>query len=422
MTKPVRGGKSASFKSGVRKGPRVKNPTFGTLSHQEDQALPLSWNTTRTFLSSGGAASGGIGDVCDPTSVPATSILSPDPVEDTDPFTSPDNGTTSTLLSLMQLEEKRGQALPDTSKPHLVYEIKSDDGFEARGLSMEEVWSKVIELVQEQRIQAKMKPLSFSGVEFLKILGVKQDAIVFLTEQLYGARNCQKYRFRFHAPKDVEVEPELPINPHGCARAEVFRAKLNHDIFSFLASQHRIHPCHKETEQPEEEGHQHKASRRFTSITDLPMAMRFRHLKQTAKEAVGAYRSHIHGRGLFCRRPIEPGEMVIEYSGSVIRSILTEKREKFYESKGIGCYMFRIDDYEVVDATMHGNAARFINHSCEPNCYSRVIQVDGKKHIVIFASRLINVGEELTYDYKFPIEDVKIPCNCGSKRCRKYLN
>lgn len=86
--------------------------------------------------------------------------------------------------------------------------------------------------------------------------------------------------------------------------------------------------------------------------------------------------------------------------------------------------MFRIDDYEVVDATVHGNAARFINHSCEPNCYSRVITVDGKKHIVIFASRRIYRGEELTYDYKFPIEDAssKLPCNCNSKKCRKFLN
>lgn len=93
-------------------------------------------------------------------------------------------------------------------------------------------------------------------------------------------------------------------------------------------------------------------------------------------------------------------------------------------SKGIGCYMFRIDDFDVVDATMHGNAARFINHSCDPNCYSRVINVEGQKHIVIFALRKIYRGEELTYDYKFPIEDAnnKLHCNCGARRCRRFLN
>lgn len=57
--------------------------------------------------------------------------------------------------------------------------------------------------------------------------------------------------------------------------------------------------------------------------------------------------------------------MVIEYAGEEIRAMLTDKREKFYESKGIGCYMFKIDDDTVIDATMTGNAARFINHSCD---------------------------------------------------------
>lgn len=59
------------------------------------------------------------------------------------------------------------------------------------------------------------------------------------------------------------------------------------------------------------------------------------------------------------------GEMVIEYAGELIRSTLTDKREKYYNGKGIGCYMFKIDDNLVVDATMRGNAARFINHACE---------------------------------------------------------
>lgn len=59
------------------------------------------------------------------------------------------------------------------------------------------------------------------------------------------------------------------------------------------------------------------------------------------------------------------GEMVIEYAGELIRSTLTDKRERYYDGKGIGCYMFKIDENLVVDATMRGNAARFINHSCE---------------------------------------------------------
>ena len=120
------------------------------------------------------------------------------------------------------------------------------------------------------------------------------------------------------------------------------------------------------------------------------------------KAIVFLFRSAIHRRGLFCLRDIDAGEMVIEYTGNVIRSVLTDKREKYYESKvrvltnhgtscmdviyshiitndelclttvilsvqiqGIGCYMFRVDSFDVIDATECGDAARFINHSCE---------------------------------------------------------
>lgn len=58
----------------------------------------------------------------------------------------------------------------------------------------------------------------------------------------------------------------------------------------------------------------------------------------------------------------------------------------------------------------------------QPNSYAKVISVDGQKKIVIFSKQQINAGEEITYDYKFPIEDNKIPCLCGSKGCRGSLN
>ncbi|XP_068027262.1 LOW QUALITY PROTEIN: histone-lysine N-methyltransferase 2B-like [Melanerpes formicivorus] len=255
----------------------------------------------------------------------------------------------------------------------------------------------------------------------LRLLGMQHDAVTFLVEQLPGAGSCRGYRFRYHPRRDPPRAPQR--NPSGCARAELYLRKCTFDMFSFLASQHRCLPRGPPPREEEEDEVQLKPTRRAASL-ELPMAMRFRHLKRTAKEAVGVYRSAIHGRGLFCKRNIEAGEMVIEYSGIVVRSVLTDKREKFYDSKGIGCYMFRLDEGEVVDATMHGSAARFINHSCEPNCYSRVIQVEGAKHIVIFALRRILAGEELTYDYKFPIEEpsAKLPCNCGAKRCRRFLN
>ncbi|XP_066494513.1 histone-lysine N-methyltransferase 2B [Tiliqua scincoides] len=317
-------------------------------------------------------------------------------------------------------QEDKENEMPRKTQPHLCFEITSEDGFNIQADSIDGAWKAVIEKVQEARTNARLKHLSFAGMNGVRMLGMHHDAIIFLVEQLYGAKSCHKYKFRYHQHEGEEEE--LPLNPHGCARAEVYVRKCTFDMFNFLASQHRVLPESGPYDEEEDEV-QLKSTRRATSL-ELPMAMRFRHLKKTSKEAVGVYRSAIHGRGLFCKRNIDAGEMVIEYSGIVIRSVLTDKREKYYDSKGIGCYMFRIDDFDVVDATMHGNAARFINHSCEPNCYSRVIHVEGQKHIVIFALRRIFRGEELTYDYKFPIEDAgsKLPCNCGAKRCRRFLN
>ena len=82
---------------------------------------------------------------------------------------------------------------------------------------------------------------------------------------------------------------------------------------------------------------QHVAPCRMQSALDLPMAMCYRNLQKTYKQHVGVFQSGIHGLGLYCIREIEPGEMVIEYAGTIIRSVLTDKREKLYESKVCVC-------------------------------------------------------------------------------------
>ncbi|XP_069115617.1 uncharacterized protein [Argopecten irradians] len=306
------------------------------------------------------------------------------------------------------------------NEPFLSFEISSDDGFTCKADSMDEAWRQVAEKVQDARVAARMKQLSFQSMNGVTMFGVNHNSLRYLIEQLYGMQHFRNYQTLYHH-YDLSPEEEEPAeNPTGCIRTEGYHGRKPFDMFSFLMSTYRRKPDPIQVGKSDVEMTL-KSQRRATSM-DLPMAMRFRKLKEHSREAVGVYRSPIHGRGLFCKRNIDGGEMIIEYAGEVIRSSLTDKREKYYESKGIGCYMFRIDDMDVVDATMRGSAARFINHSCEPNCYSKVIQVDGKKHIVIFASRAIKRGEELTYDYKFPIEEVKIPCTCGQKRCRKYLN
>ena len=137
-------------------------------------------------------------------------------------------------------------------------------------------------------------------------------------------------------------------------------------------------------------------------------------------------RSRIHDWGVYADTDISAEEMIVEYRGELIGNAMAEKREEEYEAAKIGSdYMFRIDADIVCDATKQGNVARFINASCEPNCYTKIIPLDGSKRIVIYAKREINAGEELCYDYKFPLEydeSKRIPCHCGSRDCRGFMN
>jgi len=134
-------------------------------------------------------------------------------------------------------------------------------------------------------------------------------------------------------------------------------------------------------------------------------------------------RSGIHDWGVFAMEPIEANDVVIEYIGEYVRTAVADLREQAYEASGLGSsYLFRVDAEWIIDATKKGNMARFINHSCDPNCMTRVVMVNGRKRIVIYSKRRIEPGEELVYDYKFPLEDVKIPCLCGTRKCRGFLN
>ncbi|KAF9445037.1 SET domain-containing protein, partial [Macrolepiota fuliginosa MF-IS2] len=144
---------------------------------------------------------------------------------------------------------------------------------------------------------------------------------------------------------------------------------------------------------------------------------------QTRKKHLRFAKSPIHDWGLYAMERIARGEMVIEYVGEVIRAAVADKREKAYERQGIGSsYLFRIDEDLVVDATKKGNLGRLINHSCDPNCTAKIITINGEKKIVIYAKQDIELGDEITYDYHFPFEQDKIPCLCGSAKCRGFLN
>jgi len=139
--------------------------------------------------------------------------------------------------------------------------------------------------------------------------------------------------------------------------------------------------------------------------------------------------SQIQGWGLYADHPFQKGDIVAEYVGEYIVNPMADKREKEYEENRIQDYQFKVSANRVIDATKHGGFARYINHSCDPNCMAKIIDGDPPnqhlKRVVVTSQRTIEAGEEITYDYQFPIEldlDARLPCSCGAKSCRGFMN
>jgi SET domain-containing protein len=116
----------------------------------------------------------------------------------------------------------------------------------------------------------------------------------------------------------------------------------------------------------------------------------------------------VHGFGVFAREPIAKNTRIVDYAGELVRNRDCEAREERYLAGGC-IWIFRVNRVWSRDAAVGGNVARFINHSCTPNCWFEVVA--RTKTIWIRASRLIRPGEELTYDYA-TIGDRTIPCRC----------
>jgi uncharacterized protein len=117
-------------------------------------------------------------------------------------------------------------------------------------------------------------------------------------------------------------------------------------------------------------------------------------------------RSRLHGFGVFAAEPINKNRRIIDYAGELVRNDRVGRREARYLKEGC-IWVFRVSRTWSRDAAVNGNIARFINHSCRPNCWWEVVD----KIIWIRASRAIAVGEELTYDYA-TVGDHTIQCRC----------
>lgn len=142
--------------------------------------------------------------------------------------------------------------------------------------------------------------------------------------------------------------------------------------------------------------------------------------------------SGIHSNGVFAKIDIPKGTRVVEYFGNKVTKeegdrILDETFKKHLENPEhqAGTYIFELDEEWDVDGDVPGNDAKYINHSCNPNCKMDIDASEGK--IWIDSIKDIKKGEELTYNYGFEIND-KDPydfelqvCRCGSKNCVGYM-
>ena len=224
--------------------------------------------------------------------------------------------------------------------------------------------------------------------------------------------------------KPVFIDGYYVPNPTGCARTEGVKKILNSEKSKYLPHHIKVQKAREEREARGKNGKDSGApdpaklaaekiitkgnsranratNRRYIAdLNDQKKTLgqdsdvfKFNQLKKR-KKPVKFARSAIHNWGLYAMENIAKDDMIIEYVGEVVRQQVAEIREKRYLKSGIGSsYLFRIDDSTVVDATKKGGIARFINHSCMPNCTAKIIKVEGSKRIVIYALRDIAMSK-----------------------------
>lgn len=222
----------------------------------------------------------------------------------------------------------------------------------------------------------------------------------------------------------IKIEGYYVFNPTGCARTEGVKKILNSEKSKYLPHHIKVQKAREEREAnsgkakdvapgagasklaAEKIAKGNSRANRATNrryVADLndqkktlgqdSDVFKFNQLKKR-KKPVKFARSAIHNWGLYAMENIAKDDMIIEYVGEEVRQQIAEIRENRYLKSGIGSsYLFRIDDNTVIDATKKGGIARFVNHSCMPNCTAKIIKVEGSKRIVIYALRDIGLSK-----------------------------
>ncbi|MFC4819320.1 SET domain-containing protein [Dokdonella ginsengisoli] len=142
---------------------------------------------------------------------------------------------------------------------------------------------------------------------------------------------------------------------------------------------------------------------------------------------IAARRSPIHGNGVFALTDIPAGTELIEYRGKRLTHAQADRLYANTSDTG-HTFLFTLNDKYVIDANSEGNIARWINHSCKPNCRALLEEDEGgdprKDRVLIESLRALRPGEELTYDYGIVLEERLTPrlkaiwaCRCGARKC-----
>ncbi len=142
---------------------------------------------------------------------------------------------------------------------------------------------------------------------------------------------------------------------------------------------------------------------------------------KAARPKIEVRASPVHGRGVYATERIRKGARIIEYTGQRVKW-----KDVPADSDETHTFLFGINDGEdVIDPAVGGNEARWINHSCDPNCEA-IEEVNGR--VFIYALRDLQPGKELFYDYQLEVDEPVTPeveqesaCRCGSAKCRGHM-
>ena len=307
----------------------------------------------------------------------------------------------------------------------------------------DKAWSVIINRINSLRTDANTRMAARSGltpreralssdpfpyfetiarkVDGLGLFGLAHPTTIRYIETLPLAFLAEGYAFRFHT-RNPAWKPSLyrlPAEPPAGAARLVPRG-ANRKVRSVAG----VTPMETSNASASSSSSSSMTkSAMSSSSSNIPFAMLFRKLLASPPKLKIA-RSGIEGHGLYAEEDIPAGICVIEYRGEMIRSVVADVRERFYERTGLACYFFKIDDEHIIDATKKGNEARFINHSCVPNCSTKILNWNNTKKIVIYSIAFIPAGTELCYDYKFDRDSNpadRVPCYCGAARCTGWM-